>query len=44
MGNYIGIIEMALSGSIVLGFCAYQYWQVRDAGKPPPPDERNDGN
>jgi hypothetical protein len=44
MGNYIGIIEMALSGSIVLGFCAYQYWQVRDAGKAPPPDERSDGD
>ncbi len=34
MGNYVGIIEMALSGAVVLGFCAYQYWQVRDAGKP----------
>ena len=33
MGNYVGIIEMALSGAVVLGFCAYQYWQVRDAGK-----------
>jgi hypothetical protein len=36
MGNYIGIIEMALSGGIVLGFCAWQYWLVRDAGKPKP--------
>ena len=37
MGNYVGIIEMALSGGIVLGFCAWQYWLVRDAGKPKDP-------
>jgi hypothetical protein len=39
MGNYVGIIEMALSGAVVLGFCAYQYWQVRDAGKPEASDD-----
>jgi hypothetical protein len=39
MGNYVGIIEMTLSGAVVLGFCAYQYWQVRDAGKPAPSDD-----
>jgi hypothetical protein len=42
MGNYIGIIEMALSGTIVLGFCAWQYWLVRDAGKPKPPGSSPD--
>jgi hypothetical protein len=35
IGNNLGIIEMLMSGVIVLGFCAWQYWQVRDAGKPP---------
>lgn len=33
--NNLGIIEMLMSGIIVLGFCAWQYWQVRDAGKKP---------
>ncbi len=42
MGNYIGIIEMALSGGIVLGFCAWQYWLVRDAGKPKPKEPSAD--
>jgi len=26
---------MAFTGAVVLGLCAWQYWQVRDAGKPP---------
>lgn len=35
IGDNIGIIEMAFTGAVVLGLCAWQYWQVRDAGKPP---------
>jgi hypothetical protein len=33
IGNYIGLIEMGFSGAVVLAFCAWQYWLVRDAGK-----------
>jgi hypothetical protein len=33
-----GIIEMLFSSAVVLGFCAWQYWLVRDAGKPSPKD------
>lgn len=31
----IGLIEMALTAAIVLGFGFWQLWQVRDAGKKP---------
>lgn len=27
-GYNLGIIEMTLSGAIVLGFCAWQYWSM----------------
>ena len=46
IANNLGIIEIVLSGVLVLGFCAWQYWLVRDAGsskddKPPSdPDAR----
>ena len=26
--NNLGIIEMLMSGVLVLGFCAWQYWSV----------------
>ena len=32
-GN-LGLIELLLSGGIVLGFCAYQYWSLRTPRKP----------
>lgn len=34
VGNYIGLIEMGFTGGAVLAFCVWQYWLVRDAGKP----------
>jgi hypothetical protein len=37
-GN-LGLIELLLSGAIGLGFCAWQWWGVRDAGKPPKSDD-----
>jgi hypothetical protein len=35
IGDNIALIEMGFTGAVVLGFLAWQYWQVRDAGKPP---------
>ena len=39
----IGLIEMAFTALLVLGFGFWQLWSVRDAGKPkrdaPPKDE-----
>ncbi len=29
LGDHIGQLEMALSGVLGLGFCAWQYWSVR---------------
>ena len=32
--EYYGLVELVLTGTIVLGFAFYQLWTVRDAGKP----------
>lgn len=32
--NSYGLIEMAFTGAVVLGFAFWQLWTVRDAGKP----------
>jgi hypothetical protein len=39
IGNNIGIIEMGLTALVMLIFLGWQYWTVRDAGKPKPPPE-----
>jgi hypothetical protein len=36
--NNLGIIEMLMSGVIVLGFCAWQYWSVSRPDKKPGDD------
>ncbi len=28
IGNHVGLIEMALSAALPLGFCAWQYWSL----------------
>jgi hypothetical protein len=35
IGNHIGQIEMAMSGAVALGFCAWQYWSVRRSLREP---------
>lgn len=37
IGDNIGLLEMLMSAGIALAFAGWQYWQVRDAVKPPPP-------
>jgi hypothetical protein len=37
--EYFGLIEMAFTSAVTLGFLGWQYWTVRDAGKPNPPSE-----
>jgi hypothetical protein len=37
--EYFGLIEMAFTSAVTLGFLGWQYWTVRDAGKPKPPPE-----
>lgn len=37
-GESFGLIEMGLFAAAALGFLAWQYWTVRDAGKSPPKD------
>jgi hypothetical protein len=37
--EYFGLIEMAFTGAVTLGFLGWQYWTVRDAGKPKSPPE-----
>jgi hypothetical protein len=29
IGNHIGVIEMAMSAALPLGFCAWQYWSMK---------------
>ena len=33
--HQFGLIEMAFTAVVVLGFAGWQLWTVRDAGKPP---------
>ncbi len=28
IGNNLGVIEMVVSGGLMLGFCAWQYWSM----------------
>jgi hypothetical protein len=37
--EYFGLIEMGFTSAVTLGFLGWQYWTVRDAGKPKPPDD-----
>lgn len=34
MSQYFGLIEFVFISAVTLGVLAWQYWQVRDAGKP----------
>jgi hypothetical protein len=34
MSQYAGLIEIAFTATVTLGVLAWQYWTVRDAGKP----------
>ena len=34
MSEYFGLIEMGFVFAAVFGFLGWQYWTVRDAGKP----------
>jgi hypothetical protein len=34
MSQYAGLIEIAFTAIVTLGVLAWQYWTVRDAGKP----------
>lgn len=34
MSQYLGLIEILFTGTVTLGVLAWQYWTVRDAGKP----------
>lgn len=42
IANNLGLIEIFLSGVLVLGFCAWQYWLVRDAGSSKDEDKPGD--
>jgi hypothetical protein len=37
--EYFGLIEMGFTSAVTLGFLGWQYWTVRDAGKPKPPED-----
>jgi hypothetical protein len=41
IAQYFGLIEFLIFAGLALGFCAWQYWTVRDAGKPSPQDARH---
>jgi hypothetical protein len=34
MSQYAGLIEIMFTATVTLGVLAWQYWTVRDAGKP----------